>query len=99
MNIHDLTKGQTVVVPILQKIHNKNILPFEFEFRKVQVFETDIVNETITLIETFGDRHGLMKFPVDAVFFNKEEAIKEILHELEIYTSMFKEILEKETAK
>lgn len=95
MNIHDITKGQTVVVPFLLKIHNKNILPFEIEFKKLKVFETDTVNDEITLIETIGDRHGIMKVPLEAVFFNKEEAIKEILHELEIYTAMLNEVIQK----
>ena len=95
MNIHDITNGDMVVVPYLLKVRSNNIIPFEIEFKKLEVIEKDIETNEVTLIQTIGDRHGIMKVPLEAVFFNKEEAIKEILHELEIYTAMLNEVIQK----
>ena len=96
MNIHDITKGQTVVVPYLLKVRSNNIIPFEIEFKKLEVIEKDIETNEVTLIQTIGDRHGIVKVPADIVFFSKRDAIKEIKHELENYLYMLNRILEKE---
>jgi hypothetical protein len=95
MNIQNIRPGDKAVIPIVTKSESKKtILPFEIRFEELEVYEVDFNRNEVTLLKSFGDRHGLCKVIPEAVYFSKEDAVKATVHELEAYIFMLKISLE-----